>query len=172
VSEHVTKTWHFTWPRNAPASTTKTSYILGSFGLHPVSLSKNQSPLNLPPPFQQLFFHVNLDQPLYENETRPPPPMIEINQSSAAAASSHSHIAAPYKFPVVHIPTLINTQSFYCSSGICWAICKSAPHPRQSHQHPTTQFFIVWMPFLPPNQQRQSTKGTSCCTWTYINPLT
>jgi len=26
-------------------------------------------------------------------------------------------------------------------SGICWAICKSAPHPRQPRQHPTTQFF-------------------------------
>jgi len=26
-------------------------------------------------------------------------------------------------------------------SGICWAICKSAPHPRQPHQHPITQFF-------------------------------
>jgi len=28
-------------------------------------------------------------------------------------------------------------------------------------QHPTTQFFTDWMPFLPPNQQRQSTEGTS-----------
>jgi len=26
--------------------------------------------------------------------------------------------------------------------------------------NPTTQFFTGWMPFLPPNQQRQSTKGT------------
>jgi len=24
---------------------------------------------------------------------------------------------------------------------------------------PTTQFFTGWMPFLPPNQQRQSTQG-------------
>jgi len=44
-------------------------------------------------------------------------------------------------------------------SGICWAICKSAPHPRQPCQHPTTQFFTGWMPFLPPNQQCQSTEG-------------
>ena len=44
-------------------------------------------------------------------------------------------------------------------SGICWAICKSAPHPRQPRQHPTTQFFTGWMPFLTPNQQRQSTEG-------------
>jgi len=26
-------------------------------------------------------------------------------------------------------------------------------------QHPTTQFFTGRMPFLPPNQQRQSTEG-------------
>jgi len=46
-------------------------------------------------------------------------------------------------------------------SGICWAICKSAPHPRQPRQHPTTQFFTGLMSFLPPNQQRQSTEGNS-----------
>jgi len=44
-------------------------------------------------------------------------------------------------------------------SGISWAICKSAPHSRQPRQHPTTQFFTGRMPFLPPNQQRQSTEG-------------
>jgi len=32
---------------------------------------------------------------------------------------------------------------------------------RQPHQHPTTLiFFTGRMPFLPPNQQRQSTEGT------------
>ena len=36
---------------------------------------------------------------------------------------------------------------------------KSAPHPRQPRQHPTTQFFTGRMPFLPPNQQHQSTEG-------------
>ena len=30
---------------------------------------------------------------------------------------------------------------------------------RQPHQHPTAQFFTGRMPFLPPNQQRQSTEG-------------
>ena len=30
---------------------------------------------------------------------------------------------------------------------------------RQPCQHLTTQFFTGWMPFLPPNQQRQSTEG-------------
>jgi len=30
---------------------------------------------------------------------------------------------------------------------------------RQPHQHPTTLFFTGQMPFLSPNQQRQSTEG-------------
>jgi len=32
-------------------------------------------------------------------------------------------------------------QEIVGGSGICWAICKSAPHPRQPRQHSTTQFF-------------------------------
>jgi len=40
-------------------------------------------------------------------------------------------------------------------SGVSWAICKSAPRSRQI----TTQFFTGRMPFLPPNQQHQSTEG-------------
>jgi len=32
---------------------------------------------------------------------------------------------------------------------------------RQPHQHPTSQFVTGRMPFLPPNQQRQSTEGKS-----------
>jgi len=32
---------------------------------------------------------------------------------------------------------------------------------KQPCQHPTTQFFTDRMPFLPPNQQRQSTEGSS-----------
>ena len=32
---------------------------------------------------------------------------------------------------------------------------------RQPCQHPTTQIFTSWMPFLPPNQQLQSTEGIS-----------
>jgi len=50
-------------------------------------------------------------------------------------------------------------QDIVSGSGICWAICKSAPHPRQPRQHPITQFFTGRMPFLPRNQQRQSTEG-------------
>ena len=43
-------------------------------------------------------------------------------------------------------------------SGISWAICKSAPRSRQTTT--TLMFFTGRMPFLPPNQQRQSTEGT------------
>ena len=32
---------------------------------------------------------------------------------------------------------------------------------RKPRQHPTTQFFTGRMPFLPPNQQRHSTEGSS-----------
>jgi len=52
-------------------------------------------------------------------------------------------------------------QETVSSSGISWAICKSAPHSRQIiTPAPTTQFFTGRMPFQPPNQQRQSTEGT------------
>ena len=53
-------------------------------------------------------------------------------------------------------------QEIVSGSGICWAQGlhprKSAPHPRQPHQHPTTQFFTGRMPFLPPNQQKVKVK--------------
>jgi len=50
-------------------------------------------------------------------------------------------------------------QETVSGSGISWAICKSAP--RSWHittPAPTTQIFTGRMPFLPPNQQRQSTE--------------
>ena len=51
-------------------------------------------------------------------------------------------------------------QETVSGSVISWAICKSAPRSRQiPHQHSTAQFFTGRMPFLPPNQQRQSTEG-------------
>ena len=53
-------------------------------------------------------------------------------------------------------------QETVSGSGISWAICKSAPRSRQitmpvPHH---SKFFTGRMPFLPPNQQRQSTEGT------------
>jgi len=41
-------------------------------------------------------------------------------------------------------------------SGISWAICKSAPHPRQiTMPAPHHSVFTGRMPFLLPNEQRQ-----------------
>ena len=58
-------------------------------------------------------------------------------------------------------------QETVSGSGISWAICKSAPSSRQQCQHPPFSFFTGRMPFLPPNQQRQSTDGHT----QYINVL-
>ena len=58
-------------------------------------------------------------------------------------------------------------QETVSGSGISWAICKSA-----SRSRPITtpvphhsSFFTGPMPFLPPNQQRQSTEGKSFTLW-------
>ena len=50
-------------------------------------------------------------------------------------------------------------------SGISWTICKSAPSSRQiTTPAPHHSVFTGRMPFLPPNQQRQSTEGTTILT--------
>jgi len=49
-------------------------------------------------------------------------------------------------------------QETVTGSGISWAMCKSASHSRPC-QYPTTRFLQAGFPFLPPNQQRQSTEG-------------
>ena len=52
-------------------------------------------------------------------------------------------------------------QETVSGSGISWAICKSGSRSRQDN-HASTQplkFFTGRMPFLPSNQQRQSTEG-------------
>ena len=60
-------------------------------------------------------------------------------------------------------------QQTVSGSGISWTIYKSAPYSRQiTCQHPTTQFFTGRMPFLPPNQQRQSTEG-KWYIWSEVN---
>jgi len=67
-------------------------------------------------------------------------------------------------WPVTYIGTRTNldftdARETVSGSGISWAICKSAPRPRQitmtaSHH----SVFTGQMPFLPPNQQRLSTE--------------
>jgi len=53
-------------------------------------------------------------------------------------------------------------QEIVSGSGISWAYANLHLAPgRQPRQHPTTQFFTGQMPCLPPNQQCQSTEGTS-----------
>ena len=53
-------------------------------------------------------------------------------------------------------------QQTMSGNGISWAICKSAPRSRQitmpAPHH--SVFFTGRTPFLPPNQQHQSTEGT------------
>ena len=49
-------------------------------------------------------------------------------------------------------------QETVSGSGISWAVCKSAPRSRQITT-PTPHHSSCRMPFLPPNQQRQSTEG-------------
>ena len=50
-------------------------------------------------------------------------------------------------------------------SGISWAMYKSAPCSRQmTTSAPHHSVFTGRMPFLPPNQQRQSTGGAELCT--------
>ena len=45
------------------------------------------------------------------------------------------------------------------SSGICWAICKSAPDPRQPRQHPTTQFLQAGCPSWRPTNSVKTLKA-------------
>ena len=60
-------------------------------------------------------------------------------------------------------------QETVSGSGISWAICKSASRSGQitmpAPYH--SSFFTGRMPFLPPNQQRQSTEGTKY--WCHCN---
>ena len=53
-------------------------------------------------------------------------------------------------------------QETVSGSGIIWAICKSASRSRQitTPAPHYSSFFTGRMPFLPPNQQCQSTEGT------------
>ena len=57
---------------------------------------------------------------------------------------------------------ILPKQETVSGSDISWAVCKSAPHSRQiTMPAPHYSFFFTGrMPFLPPNQQRQSTEGT------------
>ena len=69
-------------------------------------------------------------------------------------------------------------QETVSRSGISWAICKSAPRFRQiTTPAPHYSVFTSRMPFLLPNQQRQSTEGIAliksiinCCRCSHHRP--
>jgi len=63
--------------------------------------------------------------------------------------------------PVTDPIWILMKQETVSGSGISWAICKFASRSRQitmpvPHH---SSFFTGRMPFLPPNQQHQSTEG-------------
>jgi len=61
-------------------------------------------------------------------------------------------------------------QETASGSGISRAICKSTPRSRQTTMPaPHHSVFTDRMPFLPPNQQRQSTEGIFQYTTNYKN---
>jgi len=91
-----------------------------------------------------------------------------------ARAHTHTHIHPCYgplhfvrDYPGEPVPEpiwILLKQETVSSNGISWAICKSAPCPREarcrfaSMPAPHHSVFTGLMPFLPPNQQRQSTE--------------
>jgi len=50
-------------------------------------------------------------------------------------------------------------QEIVSGSDICCAICKSAPHPRQPRQHPTTQFLKARCPSCRPTNSVKALKA-------------
>jgi len=56
------------------------------------------------------------------------------------------------------------------STGISWAVCKSAPRSRQiTMPAPHHSVFTGQMPFLPPNQQHQSTECSTTRNYSHQN---
>ena len=77
-----------------------------------------------------------------------------------ARAHTHTHT---FNGPFPELPRFNRSNS---GSGISWAICKSAPHSRLQTDNyatpaPHHSVFYRLDPFLPPNQQHQSTEGNS-----------
>jgi len=62
-------------------------------------------------------------------------------------------------------------QETVSGSGISWAICKSAPRSRQiTTPEPHHSVLAGRMPFLPPNQQHQSTESNSIISIMQLPP--
>ena len=97
----------------------------------------------------------------------------------SAITQKHTHTCLTDLFPGLHgwagtrkvkpIWILLK-QETVSGSGISWDTCKSAPRSRQiTTPAPHHSVFTGRMPFLPPNQQRQSTEGTSVHTYIHTN---
>jgi len=57
-------------------------------------------------------------------------------------------------------------QEMVSGSGISWAICKYAPHPRQiTTQHPTTQFLQAGCPFCHPTNSIKALNSLWITVW-------
>jgi len=97
------------------------------------------------------------------------PPSYHCQPSVTAADHYNTHTRLTALFPglprwagirKVKPIWILLKQETESGSGISWAICKSAPCSSQiPTPAPPTLFFTGRMPFLPPNQQRQSTEG-------------
>jgi len=74
-------------------------------------------------------------------------------------------ITMPYKYPY-HTNNFIITLSIHSvliySTAVPNVMEISFTVVQYNTPTPTPQFFTGWMPFLPPNQQRQSTEGIAC----------
>ena len=99
----------------------------------------------------------------------PPGQRMQVN-----VLNTHTHTHThPFNGPFRGLPRWAGTrkvkpiwilpkQETVSGSVISWAICHSAPRSRQiTTPAPHHSVFTGRMPFLPPNQQRQSTEGTS-----------
>jgi len=95
------------------------------------------------------------------------------NKQTRTHARTHTHLTALCPGLPGWVGTrevkpiwILLKQETVSGCGISWAIASLHLTPdRQPRQHPTTLFFTGRIPFLPPNQQRQSTEGTSQESW-------
>jgi len=98
-------------------------------------------------------------------------PKCQSTEGNQACITTHTHLTALFSGLPGWAGTrkvkpiwILLKQETVSGTGISWAICKSATRSRQiTMPAPTTQIFTGRMPFLPPNQQRQSTDGKQAC---------
>ena len=94
------------------------------------------------------------------------------NKNIQLNTHTHTPVERPFvrDYPGKPVPERKNQSGFYWSkrqwvavgSDIHWVLCKSAPSSSQiTTPAPHHSVFTGRMPFLPPNQQHQSTEGTT-----------